>query len=45
MYVVVPCNLEKIKLKISEIMRGQCLLHTKSMGVSSCHGNQCSDLT
>ena len=37
-------SIEKIKLKISEIKRGQCLLHTKSMGVSCCNGNQSSNL-
>ena len=36
-------SMEKIKLKIAEIMRGQHFLHTKSMGVVCCHGNQSSN--
>ena len=38
-------SMEKIQLKISEIMRVQRLLHTEYMGVSCCHGNQSSNLT
>ena len=37
--------MEKIQLKIAEIMRGQCSLHTKSMGAVCCHENQSSELT
>ena len=36
-------SMEKIQLKIAEIMRGQHFLHTKSMGVVWCHSNQSSD--
>ena len=36
-------SMEKIRLKIAEIMRGQHFLHTKSMGVVCCHSNQSSN--
>ena len=36
-------SMERIQLKIAEIMRGQHFLHTKSMGVVCCHSNQSSD--
>ena len=35
-------SMEKIHLKIAEIMRGQRLLHAKSMGVDCCYSNQSS---
>ena len=38
-------NMEKIQLKIAEIMRGQRFLQTKSLGAICCHGNQSSDPT
>ena len=36
-------SMEKIQLKIAEIVRGQHFLHTKSMGVFCCHSNQSSN--
>ena len=36
-------SMEKIQLKIAEIMCGQHFLHTKFNGVVCCHSNQSSD--